>query len=246
MKFSLLHHERAEDVAMITLSRGDKANALSAELVEELHAALASIVEQGVRVLVIRGDGKHFCAGFDLSNLDQETDESLIARLERAESLLQAIYYARFATVALVHGGAYGAGFDLAMSCDYRIASHDAAFRMPSWKMGIAIGTQRLISRIGAETAFQCLRSAAVLNANEALDKKIVTEIADVVTWSRRVDEIAQQVRSLDADAYARLKRLTLSDTRATDMRALIDSLTATPLKPRMQRYLASLGKQGG
>jgi enoyl-CoA hydratase/carnithine racemase len=244
MKFSLLHYERSDDVATITLARGDKANALSSELVEEFHAVLATIAEQGVGVLVIRGDGKHFCAGFDLSNLDQENDESLIGRLERAESLLQAIYYAPFATVALVHGGAYGAGFDLAMSCDYRIASHNATFRMPSWKMGIAIGTQRLISRIGAETAFQCLRSAAVLNANEALDKKFVTEIADLVTWSRRVDEIVQQVRSLDADAYARLKRLTLSDTRATDMRALIDSLTATPLKPRMQRYLASLNKQ--
>lgn len=241
MSFSLLRYEYVDDVATITLARGDKANALSSALVEELHDAIALIAERDTRVLTIRGEGNYFCAGFDLSNLESETDESLIVRLKRAEALLQTIYYAPFATVALIHGGAYGAGFDLAMACDYRVATFDAKFRMPSWKMGIAIGTHRLMSRVGPEVAFQCLRSAAVLNANEALAGKFVTELADSVTWPRRLGEIANNVRELSGAAYAQLKRLTHADTQEADMNALIASLTQSPLKPRMQRYVDAL-----
>jgi enoyl-CoA hydratase/carnithine racemase len=241
MSFSLLRLDQTGDLVTIALARGEKANALSSALVDELHAALDRIAKHGTRVLAIRGEGRNFCAGFDLSNLDAETDESLIARLVCAEELLQAIYYAPFATIALVHGGAYGAGFDLAMACDYRIASGDAKFRMPSWKMGIAIGTRRLASRVGAETAFQCLRSAAVLDAQTALREKFVTETADAVTWPRRVDEIASEVRAMPYGAYAQLKRLSLTDTREADRFALLESLSRELLKPRMTQYVKTV-----
>ncbi len=244
MNFSLLRFNQFDDMASITLARGEKANALSAELVAEFVGALQAALALGARVVVIRGEGAHFCAGFDLSHLESETDESLIERLKQVETMLQALYYAPVATVALIHGGAYGAGFDLAMACDYRLASPQARFRMPSWKMGIAIGTHRLISRVGPETALQCLRRAAVLNAGEALSGKFVTEIADEVTWDRRLQEIAAEVRSLSADAYAQLKRLTHADTRAADHEALLDSLTCEPLKPRMARYAGTLGNR--
>lgn len=244
MTFSLLRYHDIHRIATITLARGEKANALSAELVDEFARALEAAVAGGARVVVIRGEGAHFCAGFDLSNLDHETDESLIERLKRAETMLQALYYAPVATIALIHGGAYGAGFDLAMACDYRLASPQSRFRMPSWKMGIAIGTHRLISRVGPETAFQCLRSAAVLSANEAHVGKFVTELADEVTWDQRVEEIAHEVQALSADAYAQLKQLTHADTRAADLKALIDSLTHAPLKPRMERYVNALAKR--
>ncbi len=234
----LLRFEQRDDVATITLLRGEKANALSSALVDALHEALDQIDRRNTRLLAMCGEGKHFCAGFDLSSLDAETDAMLIARLVRVEALLQAIYYAPFATVALIRGGAYGAGFDVAMACDYRVAAADAKFRMPSWKMGIAMGTQRLASRVGAETAFQCLRSAAVFDARVALRDKFVTEIADTVTWPRRLEEIACEVRALPHDAYARLKRLALADTREADMMALSDSLMGASLKARMKHYV--------
>jgi enoyl-CoA hydratase/carnithine racemase len=241
MNFSLLRLEQRDDLATITLVRSEKANALSSALVDELHVALDHIDKRSTRALAIRGEGNNFCAGFDLSNLDGESDETLIARLVRAEELLQAIYYAPFATIALLHGGAYGAGFDLAMACDYRIASSDAKLRMPSWQMGIAIGTRRLASRVGAETALRCLRSAAVLDAQRALREKFITEIADVVTWPRRVDEIASEVRAMPYGAYAQLKRITLPDTRETDRLALLESLTREPLKARMEQYVRTV-----
>jgi enoyl-CoA hydratase/carnithine racemase len=238
---SLVRVESSDTAITLTLCRGDKANAFSRELVAALSAAVSdALTKIDARVLVIRGDGKNFCAGFDLSTLEVETDETLIARLDSLEQLLQTIYHAPCATVALVHGGAFGAGFDLAMVCDYRIATADARFRMPGWRMGLALGTRRTAARVGQETAFAFLRAAAVIDAPTALEKKFITEIADVVTWPRRVEEIAQEVNALPPQSYARLKAILLADTRSADRQDLLDSLRATPLKPRMQRYVAA------
>lgn len=238
---SLIRVDASDTAITLMLCRGDKANAFSSDLVEALSAAVnQALAEIGHRVLVIRGEGKNFCAGFDLSTLDDETDETLIARLDRLEQLLQTIYHAPCPTVALVQGGAFGAGFDLAMACDYRLATADARFRMPGWRMGLALGTRRTAARVGQETAFAFLRAAAIIDAPTALEKKFITEIADVVTWPRRVEEIAQETSALPPQSYARLKAILLADTRSADRQDLLDSLRATPLKPRMQKYVSA------
>jgi enoyl-CoA hydratase/carnithine racemase len=232
--------EKHEHITQLTLNRGDKANALSAELVDQLADAINAAYRDETQLLSIRGAGKNFCAGFDLSSLESETDSSLIERLRRAELMLQSLYHAPFATVALIHGGAFGAGFDVAMACDYRIATADARFRMPGWRMGLALGTRRTAARVGQETAFAFLRCASIIDASTALHSKFITEIADPVTWPRRIEEIATEVAALPANGYARLKGLLLTDTRESDLQVLIDSLRAEPLKPRMENYLQS------
>jgi enoyl-CoA hydratase/carnithine racemase len=237
-------------ITQITLCRADKANALSSEMVDALMAAMTNAVASVERqpsdaaTIVIRSEGKHFCSGFDLSTVEAEDDERLIARLEKLETLLQTIYYAPCATVALVQGSAFGAGFDLAMACDYRLAESNARLRMPAWRMGIALGTRRTAARVGREIAFEFLRSAMPIDAGTAQSQRFITEVADSATWERRVQEIATEVGQHPARGYARLKRILLSDTRERDMTDLLDSLRATELKPRMQRYLAKLSNQ--
>ncbi len=234
----LLLIEKHGDVTSLQLNRPTKANALSDALVRALQRAIETACGNGTRVLTIQGAGNNFCAGFDLSLLETETDESLIDRLQRAETMLQSLYHAPFATIALIHGGAHGAGFDMAMCCDYRLAMSDARFRMPSWRMGIAIGTRRLVARVGQARAFALLRSAAALDCNEALAANVITELADPVTWQRRVDEIYREVIALQANGYVRLKRIVSLDTRADDMKDLLESLQSEPLKQRMQNYV--------
>ena len=224
----------------VTLNRPDKANALAAPLVAALQVAMDTASADGTTVFTIQGNGRNFCAGFDLSELENETDETLIPRLLDLERMLQSIYYAPFATIALIHGGAFGAGFDLATACDYRLAAMDARFRMPGWRMGLALGTRRTAQRVGAERAFVFLRDALVINAGQALTQQFITEIADPVTWPRRVQEIAAINAKLPAKAYEQLKRLLQTDTAEADLRDLHASLIATPLKPRMQKYVAS------
>jgi enoyl-CoA hydratase/carnithine racemase len=234
----LLLIEKRGDVTSLQLNRPSKANALSDALVRALQHTINAAAANGTRVLSIQGAGNNFCAGFDLSSLDDETDETLIDRLQRAETLLQSLYHAPFATVALIHGGAHGAGFDLAMCCDYRIAMSGARFRMPSWRMGIAIGTRRLVSRVGEARTFALLRAASTLDVTEAHATNAITEIADHVTWQRRVDEIHSEVIALPARGYERLKRIVLRDTQRADIQDLLESLQSEPLKQRMQNYV--------
>ena len=224
----------------VTLNRPDKANALATPLVVALQDAIDTAKSDGTTTFTIQGNGRNFCAGFDLSSLETETDETLIPRLLELERMLQSIHYAPFATIALIHGGAFGAGFDVATACDYRLATPDARFRMPGWRMGLALGTRRTAQRVGAERAFVFLRDALTINAETALQQQFITELADTVTWERRVEEIAAVNAKLPAKAYAQLKRLLQTDTADADMRDLHASLIATPLKPRMQTYVAS------
>jgi enoyl-CoA hydratase len=222
----------------VTLNRADKANALAAPLVAALQRAIDIAKSDGTTTFTVQGKGRNFCGGFDVSSLDVETDDTLIARLLDLERMLQSLYYAPFATIALIHGGAFGAGFDLATACDYRLASPDARFRMPGWQMGLALGTRRTAQRVGAERAFLFLRDALTLNAETAVAQQFITEIADPVTWARRVQEIAAANAKLPDQSYAQLKRLLHTDTAEADLRDLHASLTATPLKPRMQNYV--------
>jgi enoyl-CoA hydratase len=224
----------------VILNRPDKANALAAPLVAALHDAINTANIDGTTTFTIQGNGRNFCAGFDLSSLESETDDTLIPRLLDLERMLQAIYYAPFATIALIHGSAFGAGFDVAMACDYRLATPDARFRMPGWRMGLALGTRRTAQRVGAERAFVFLRDALIINAETALHQQFITEIADPVTWPRRVQEIAAVNAKLPDQAYAQLKRPLQTDTAEVDLRDLHASLVTTPLKARMQRYVAS------
>ena len=224
----------------VTLNRPDKANALAAPLVVALQNAIDSAKSDGTTTFTVQGNGRNFCAGFDLSSLENETDETLIPRLLDLERMLQSIYYAPFASIALIHGGAFGAGFDLATACDYRLATPDARFRMPGWRMGLALGTRRTAQRVGAERAFVFLRDALTINAETALQQQFITELADTASWSRRVEEIAEVNAKLPTKAYAQLKRLLQTDTAEADMRDLHASLIATPLKRRMQKYVAS------
>jgi len=227
----------------VTLNRPDKANALAAPLVAALQDAINTAKADGTTVFTLQGNGTNFCGGFDLSLLDGETDETLIPRLLDLERMLQSIYYAPFATIALIHGGAFGAGFDLATACDYRLATADARFRMPGWRMGLALGTRRTAQRVGAERAFVFLRDALVINAEQALEQQFITEIADAATWQRRVTEIAATNARLPAKAYAQLKAMLQTNTGEADLRDLHASLIATPLKPRMQHYVESSTK---
>ncbi|MEQ9556941.1 MAG: enoyl-CoA hydratase/isomerase family protein, partial [Rhodospirillales bacterium] len=115
----------------ITLNRTDKANALGPDLVEDMIAAVAAAASDGTRLLVLRGEGKSFCSGFDLSDLETVTDGDLVHRLIRIETLLQAVYHAPFPTLALAHGRVFGAGADLFCACSRRIAAPGTSFRMP-------------------------------------------------------------------------------------------------------------------
>ena len=140
-------------VTLLTLNRPEKANALSPDLVEALLASVNEAYRDGTRLLVLSGNGQHFCAGFDFSDFESASEGELLRRFVRIEQLLQALYHAPFAALALAHGKNFGAGVDLLVACGVRVAAPDTTFRMPGLRFGVQLGTRRLARRIGPEHA---------------------------------------------------------------------------------------------
>jgi len=225
-------------VVTLTLNRPDKANALSAALVEELHQALDGL-DEGARLLVLRGAGKNFCAGFDFGGFEESGIGELSWRFVRIEQLLQRLYHAPCATLALAQGGCFGAGADLLAVCGERICAPETRLRMPGWKFGLALGTRRLAARIGAEPARRVLGAAQVVDAASALQLGLVHQVADAAAWPDCVTRAATAAVSLSPMAQAQLHGLTLADTRAADMAALVESLTGSDLKARIRAFRA-------
>ena len=226
-------------VTELVLARPGKANALSASLVEALLAAVAGAGGDGTRLLVIRGEGKNFCAGFDFSDIESQSDGDLLHRLVRTELLLQAIYHAPITTLALCHGGTYGAGADIVAACDRRIAAPGTRFRMPGLRFGIALGTRRLVDRIGADKALEIQGSSRTFAAEEAQAIGFVSALAVPEEWPALIKTVASGQR-LSAPAHAMLKSRTQTDTREEDLAALVRSAAEPGLKERIKAFRAA------
>ena len=227
-------------VSELVLSRPAKANALSGTLVEALLAAVAGAASEGTRLLVIRGEGKNFCAGFDFADLDSQSDGDLLHRFIRTELLLQAIYHCPIATLALCHGGTYGAGADIVAACDRRIAAPDTRIRMPGLRFGVALGTRRLKERIGADKALEIQGSSRTFAAEEAHQIGFIEAVAEQATWPDSVRAIAAS-QKLSATAHATLKSRVLTDTREADLAALALSASEPGLKARIKAFRDAL-----
>ena len=232
-----LELEQSGAISTLTLNRPQKANALDAALVEALAAAVAAAHHDGTRLLVLKANGRNFCAGFDFGGFEQESAGDLLLRFTRIELLLQALYHAPFATLALAHGRNFGAGVDLVLACGRRVAAPDAEFRMPGLKFGLQLGTRRLAARIGGDSARSLLAASRTFGADEALRNGFLHQIAAASDWPALIEQAAAEAQQLSSAAAARLNAATVSDTRAADLADLVRSAVEPGLKERIREY---------
>jgi enoyl-CoA hydratase len=232
--------ERRGTAAIVTLQRADKMNALSAPLVDALHAAVDAAHADGTRLLVLRGSGKNFSAGFDMGGYEQQGEGDLVLRFIRIELLLQALRHAPFDTLALAHGRNFGAGVDLVAACARRVASSDATFRMPGLKFGLVLGSRLFAQRVGGERARQVLQVSQTFTAAEALQWGFLTATAPQEAWAEVVDKARAESSALSPAAAARLFRVTAQDHRDADLAELVRSASEPGLKARIAEYLQS------
>ncbi|MEI9804706.1 MAG: enoyl-CoA hydratase/isomerase family protein [Pseudolabrys sp.] len=184
--------ERSGAVVRLRLNRPQRANALSAPLVDALTAAVATASGDGTRLLVLEGEGASFCSGFDLSDIDTQSDGDLALRFIRIELMLQAVYHAPMPTMALAQGRVFGAGADLFGACSVRIAAPDAKFRFPGPGFGLILGTGRLGRCIREYAAQNWLLSGREVDAASALDVGFASEIFEPGRWPARIAELGE------------------------------------------------------
>ena len=222
-------------VLSLTLNRPDAFNALCSELVEALIAALEHADD--VSLCVIRGNGRHFCAGFDLSDIESLNDAELLWRFLRIEHLLQAIYHAKFPVVAFAQGHVIGAGADLFSACWQRIAAEDVKIKMPGWNFELALGTRRLKNLIGADAARDLLIDTQTYDVQQAIQCRLVSQIAEVDVWSGLIENLYYRSTSLSSFALGQMLDLTRTDTRDEDLASIAKTAGRPGLKKRIMDY---------
>jgi len=157
----------ADGVARITLRRPRQANRLVVDDLAMLRGFIADVNQDpAVRVLVLAGEGRHFCSGFDLGALGS------IDAGARFGELADALEAARPITIARLHGGAYGGAADLALACDFRLGAPAVEIFVPAARIGLhfyAGGLRRFVDRLGLATAKQVLLAGRTLDASALL-----------------------------------------------------------------------------
>lgn len=221
-----------------TLNRPDKLNALNAPLVDALLKAVAAANTGGARLLVFRGQGRSFCAGFDLSDLESQSEADFVLRFIRIELLLQAIGASPARTLALAQGKVFGAGVDLLAACHERIATRETVFRMPGLKFGLVLGTRRFGDIVGVETARQILEEVRPFDAELAREMGFVHEIAGLERWPALIERARAKASALDDESRAALTDALGRHQPHLDLSTLVRSAARFGLKDRLRAYV--------
>lgn len=232
--------ERSGTTLTLALNGPHKMNALSAPLVDALLAAVLQARVDGTRLVVLRGNGRNFSAGFDFADYEAQSEGDLLLRFVRIEQLLQAVHHAPFDTLALAHGRNFGAGVDLIGACARRIADVDATFRMPGLRFGLMLGTRRFAQQVGTERARAILQAAETFGAEKARDSGFVHAIAGEEQWTDIVTEAGEASAALAPATAARLFEVITADTRDADLADVARSAAQPGLKARIAAYLAN------
>jgi len=175
-----VNYEKKDNIAIITLNRPEKLNALSRELLVDLREVLESASrDPEVRVIVITGAGKAFCAGADVVEFTKSLVEirEFIDLGRRVFDFLESL---EKPVIAVVHGFALGGGFELALACDLIIAAEGSQLGSPEINLGIIPGwggTQKLLITMGPYKAREIIMLGDRISAEEALKLGIVNRV---------------------------------------------------------------------
>jgi enoyl-CoA hydratase len=193
------------DIALVTLNKPERLNALSFALVDELHDVLDAVQrDNSCRAVVLTGAGRGFCSGLDLTKIEGSSTSAgatgpragMLSQ-ERIADLPVRLRRLQQPVIAAVNGPAFGGGFALALACDIRVAAPTARFCTQFIKVGVGgcdIGISYTLPRlIGASRAFELLLTARHVEADEARELGIVTEVAGIPVVDRAI-ELAETI----------------------------------------------------
>jgi len=200
-------------VAILTLNRPDKRNAISFELIDDLLRALDEIAKSDAIVLIVTGAGKAFCSGMDLDNLKSllgRTPEQNQQDSETMVGLFRSIYEFPKVTIAAVNGAAIAGGTGLALLCDFTLAVPEAKFGYTEVRIGFvpAIVATFLLRQLPEKQARDLLLTGRIFDADEALRLGLITQVIPADKLMDRTKELAAKLMENSAASLHATKRL--------------------------------------
>ena len=216
MNFETITFTVDAGIARLTLSRPDKLNSFTGEMHAELRVALDSIQsDKAVRVLVLTGAGRAFCAGQDLADSDMQMDDGKMPDIGNVvernyKQLVLRLQNLRVPTIAAVNGIAAGAGASVALACDLVIATKSASFLQAFSKIGLIPdtgGTWFLPQRVGMARAMGLALLAEKLPAEKAAEWGLIWECVADSDFAARIDALAKQLSTAPTKALVRTRQ---------------------------------------
>lgn len=234
---ALLTCDLAAPVARLTLARPGKLNALSPALLEELIAAAHALdARTDVKVVIFAGEGRAFCAGFDLTSFAAQDADTASPRAtaDLGRRMAEAVTQMRALTIARIHGHCVGGGLVLAAACDLRVAADDAVFSIPEVELGIPLawgGIPRLVRELGPAMTKELVLTCRPFTPQEAHALGFVNRVVPAAELDPAVDALAGQLAARSA--------LTLTATKA-HVNAVAEELASTAGATRDADVLAA------
>ncbi|WP_373635557.1 crotonase/enoyl-CoA hydratase family protein [Yoonia sp. SS1-5] len=226
----------ARGVATLTLARPDKHNALSQDMIDQLHAAARQIAaDSTIRAVILAGQGKSFCAGGDLGWMRDQMRADAAARRDAARSIAQmlgALNTLPQPVIGKIHGNAFGGGVGLACVCDVAICAEQVKFGLTETRLGLIPATigPYVLARLGEAHARRVFMSSRVFDAAEAASLGVVADAVPAADLDAAVEAEVTPYLSCAPGAVAAAKAFARSlgpviDTAVIDRS--IDALIA-------------------
>src|ERR1700756_5110690 len=221
MKYETLQFETTGHLSTITLNRPEKRNAISIQMIAELHAALDEIEKTHTRVVILTGIGKAFCAGIDLDYLQTIARQTAAENQEdskRIAKMFRKIWSYSRPMIAAVNGHALAGGCGIATLCDFTLAVPEAKFGYTEVKIGFlpAIVSVFLTRQIGEKRARDLLLTGRIIEAAEAKEFGMVTAVIPAAQLDERALALAKDLIAASPSSVTRAKHLLVSSATAS------------------------------
>jgi methylglutaconyl-CoA hydratase len=213
-QFSTIKVTKEGKIAQVVLSRPEIRNAFNEVMISEITEAFKLLSEdENVRLIILKGEGKAFCAGADLNWMRDVAKYSYEQNYEESYKLSQcffAIYNCKKPTIAVVHGAAIGGANGLLAACDIAIADNETVFSLSEVKIGIvpACISPYILKRVGEFTARELMLTGRRFNGTEAVNYRLVNKSLPANEIDAYIAEIAGQLLTSGPAAISHCKRL--------------------------------------
>lgn len=213
MDYEILKLEVKDNIAIVTISRPAAMNALNTRFFMEMDRMIAEISERNdIRVMIITGEGKAFVAGADIAEMVEMNCEQGSNFSRVGQNTFSSLENMEIPVIAAINGFALGGGCELAMGCDFRIASTYAKFGQPEVNLGLIPGyaaTQRLPRLVGISNALYLLCTAEMINADEALRMGLVQKVVEPDQLIPEAISMASKIAAKGPKAVKKIKKVT-------------------------------------
>lgn len=217
MNFATIELELSGPIAVLSLNRPDKLNAINADMLREIGLALDEVESNdSIYALVLNGRGRAFCAGFDLQagiEANRSTREQWQAAIDADLDMIMRFWHCRKPTIAVVHGYVLAGGFEMALACDMTVCESNALFGEPELRFGSSIVALLLPWYVNPKRAKKLLLTGQDrMGAEEALAQGLVNEMVAEGEGLERGLALAREVALMDPDSV-RLTKQAINQT---------------------------------